>query len=48
MQIADCPEVDLIRNVIGIWLVIQNGVQVRGLMNVVMNEDASFLECYAV
>jgi hypothetical protein len=48
MQIADCPEVDLIRNVIGIWLVIKNGAQVRGLMNIVMNEDARFLEYYAV
>jgi len=48
MQIADCPEVDLIRNVIGIWLVIQNAGQVRGIMNIVMNEVANFLECYAV
>jgi ketosteroid isomerase-like protein len=45
---ADGLEVDLIRNVIGTWLAIQNGPQVQGLMNIVMNEDASFLECYAV
>jgi len=48
MQIADCPEVGLIRNVIAIRLVIQNGAEVRGLINIVMNEDASFLECYTV